>query len=162
MAQKVYERAITNWPKEDRPRENLLKHGAHTLSNAEILAILIRTGVEGASVVELGCELLCRFKTLRALSACDPAELREIKGLSPAKIAQIKAGVELGRRMMSEERALDGPIGGVHLDGYRGAEDVLIFNHLQHGGVVMDYGFIDDLHAQIGGKVGARFFIIAR
>jgi len=52
-------------------------------------------------------------------------------------------------------------IGGVQLDGYRGADDVLVFNHLQHGGVVLDYGFIDDLHAQIGGKVGARFFIIA-
>lgn len=52
-------------------------------------------------------------------------------------------------------------VGGLQLDGYRGADDVLVFNHLQHGGVVLDYGFIDDLHAQIGGKVGARFFIIA-
>lgn len=52
-------------------------------------------------------------------------------------------------------------VGGVELDGYRGADDVLVFNHLQHGGVVLDYGFIDDLHNQIGGKVGARFFIIA-
>lgn len=52
-------------------------------------------------------------------------------------------------------------VGGVQLDGYRGADDVLVFNHQQHGGVVLDYGFIDDLHAQIGGKVGARFFIIA-
>jgi len=52
-------------------------------------------------------------------------------------------------------------VGGVPLDGYRGADDVLVFNHLQHGGVVLDYGFIDDLHAQIGGRVGARFFIIA-
>jgi site-specific DNA-methyltransferase (adenine-specific)/adenine-specific DNA-methyltransferase len=52
-------------------------------------------------------------------------------------------------------------VGGVSLDGYRGADDVLVVNHLQHGGVVLDYGFIDDLHAQIGGKVGARFFIIA-
>jgi len=52
-------------------------------------------------------------------------------------------------------------VGGVQLDGYRGADDVLVFNHLQHGGVVLDYGFVDDLHNQIGGKVGARFFIIA-
>jgi DNA modification methylase len=52
-------------------------------------------------------------------------------------------------------------VGGVQLDGYRSADDVLVFNHLQHGGVVLDYGFIDDLHAQIGGRVGARFFIIA-
>ncbi|MCX8031830.1 MAG: hypothetical protein N3B14_00290 [Thermoleophilia bacterium] len=110
MSKKMYERAITSWPEEDRPRQKLLKYGAHTLSNAELLAILIRTGVEGSTAVDLGRELLRRFKTLRALSACDPAQLREIKGLSTAKIAQIKAAVELGRRMMSEERALEGPI----------------------------------------------------
>ncbi len=110
MSKKVYERAIVSWPEEDRPREKLLKYGAHTLSNAELLAILIRTGVEGSSAVDLGRELLRKFKTLRAISACDPAEMREIKGLSTAKIAQIKAAVELGRRMMSEERALEGPI----------------------------------------------------
>lgn len=52
-------------------------------------------------------------------------------------------------------------VGGVELDGFRGADDVLIFNHLIGGGVVLDYGFIDDLHNQIGGKVGSRFFIIA-
>jgi len=110
MPRKVYERAIVSWPEEDRPREKLLKYGAHTLSNAELLAILIRTGVEGSSAVDLGRELLRKFKTLRAISACDPAEMREIKGLSTAKIAQIKAAVELGRRMMSEERALESPI----------------------------------------------------
>lgn len=52
-------------------------------------------------------------------------------------------------------------VGGLQLDGYRGADDVLVFNHLQHGGVVLDYGFVEDLHNQIGGKVGSRFFIIA-
>jgi DNA repair protein RadC len=107
---KIYPGAIVNWPEEDRPREKLLKHGAHTLSNAELLAILIRLGVEGSSAVDLGRELMRKFKTLRAISACDSAELHEIKGLSTAKVAQIKAAVELGRRMMSEERALKGPI----------------------------------------------------
>jgi len=52
-------------------------------------------------------------------------------------------------------------VGGVELDGYRRADDVLVFNHLLGGGAVLDYGFIDDLHNQIGGKVGSRFFIIA-
>lgn len=107
---KSYERAIANWPEEDRPREKLLKYGAHTLSNAELLAILIRLGVKGSSAVDLGRELMRKFKTLRAISACDSSELKGIKGLSTAKIAQIKAAVELGRRMMSEERALEGPI----------------------------------------------------
>jgi len=104
---KIYERAIVNWPESDRPREKLLKHGAQTLSNAELLAILIRTGVKGSSAVDLGRELLRRFKTLRQMSGVDVAEFRQIKGLSDAKIAQIKAAVELGRRMMSEERALE-------------------------------------------------------
>lgn len=52
-------------------------------------------------------------------------------------------------------------IGGVPLDGYRGVDNVLVFNHMQEGGVVLDYGFIDDLHNQFKGKVGSRFFIIA-
>lgn len=52
-------------------------------------------------------------------------------------------------------------VGGVELDGYRGADDVLVFNHRLDGGVVLDYGFIDNLHNLIGGKVGSRFFIIA-
>lgn len=107
---RLYERAIANWPEDDRPREKLLECGAHTLSNAELLAILIRLGVKGSSAVDLGRELLRKFKTLRAIGACEPAELREIRGMSTAKIAQLKAAVELGRRMMSEERALQGPI----------------------------------------------------
>lgn len=51
-------------------------------------------------------------------------------------------------------------VGGVVLDGYRGTDDVLVFNHLQHGGVVLDYGFVEDLHNQVGSRVGARFYII--
>jgi DNA repair protein RadC len=113
---KIYERAIVNWPEEDRPREKLLKYGAHTLGNAELLAILIRTGVSGSSAIDLGRELLRKFKTLRAISACEPSELLEIKGLSTAKVAHLKAVVELGRRMMSEERALGGPLRLSRLD----------------------------------------------
>jgi len=107
---KLYERAIANWPQDDRPREKLLKHGAHTLSNAELMAILIRSGIKGSSAVDLGRELLRKFKTLRQVSASDISEFHQVKGLSTAKIAQIKAAVELGRRMMSEGRALEGPI----------------------------------------------------
>ncbi|MBI3952183.1 MAG: DNA repair protein RadC [Acidobacteria bacterium] len=107
---KSYERAIANWPEDDRPREKLLRRGAHALSNAELLGILIRTGVRGSSAVDLGRQLLQRFKTLRQMSDSDISQFREIKGLSTAKIAQIKAAVELGRRMMSETRALGGAI----------------------------------------------------
>jgi len=59
---KKYPLSIRNWPEDDRPREKLLKHGEHVLSNAELLAILIRTGTTGKSAIDLGRELLNKFK----------------------------------------------------------------------------------------------------
>lgn len=105
-----YSASIRHWSVEDRPREKLLKYGEHTLSNAELLAILIRTGTRGRSAVDIGRELLHKFKSLRAMSGVDMSEFKEINGLKDAKIAQIKAAIELGRRMLSEEKALDDPI----------------------------------------------------
>jgi DNA repair protein RadC len=107
---KKYPSSIRNWPEDDRPREKLLKHGEHVLSNAELLAILIRTGTTGKSAIDLGRELLNRFKSLRAMSGVDVSEFKEIIGLKDAKIAQIKAAIELGRRMMSEEKAFHGVV----------------------------------------------------
>lgn len=105
---KIYPKAISSWPEDDRPREKLLKHGEHTLSNAELSAILIRTGTSGKSAVDIARELLDKFKSLRAMSGIDVSEFKEIAGLKDAKIAQIKAAIELGRRMMSEEKAFKG------------------------------------------------------
>lgn len=105
---KVYPKAICNWPEDDRPREKLLKYGEHTLSNAELLAILIRTGISGKSAIDLARELLYKFKTFRAMNGVDISEFKEISGLKDAKISQIKAAIELGRRMMSEEKAFKG------------------------------------------------------
>ena len=107
---KIYPKAICNWPEDDRPREKLLKYGEHTLSNAELLAILIRTGISGKSAVDLARELLHKFKTFRAMSGIDVSEFKQISGLKDAKIAQIKAAIELGRRMMSEEKAFEGTV----------------------------------------------------
>jgi len=105
-----YPMPIREWSEEDRPREKLLKYGEHTLSNAELLAIMIRTGAPGKSAVDIGRELLHTFKSLRAMSGVDVSEFKKITGLKNAKIAQIKAAVELGRRMLSEEKALEGPV----------------------------------------------------
>jgi|GEM_PF-3255085 len=110
MSKKFYERAIARWPEEDRLREKLLKYGSHTANNAELLAIGIRKGLEGSSAIGLERELFRRFETLLAMSAWHPAELPETKGLSRAKIDQIMAAVERGRRMISKERALEDPI----------------------------------------------------
>jgi len=107
---KIYPNAICNWPEDDRPREKLLKHGEHTLSNAELLAILIRTGTSGKSAVDIARQLLQKFKTLRAMSGVDVTEFKQISGLKDAKISQIKAAIELGRRMMSEEKVFKGAL----------------------------------------------------
>lgn len=107
---KKYPLSIRNWPEDDRPREKLLKYGEYVLSNAELLAILIRTGTTGKSAIDLGRELLNKFKSLRAMSGVDVSEFKEISGLKDAKIAQLKAAIELGRRMMSEEKAFHGVV----------------------------------------------------
>lgn len=101
---------IREWSEDDRPREKLLKYGEHALSNAELLAILIRTGTPGRSAVDIGRELLHRFKSLRAMSGADISEFRKISGLKGAKIAQIKAAMELGRRMLGEKKRPSAPI----------------------------------------------------
>lgn len=107
---KKYPLSIRNWPEDDRPREKLLKYGEHVLSNAELLAIVIRTGTTGKSAIDLGRELLNKFKTLRSISGVDISEFKEISGLKDAKIAQLKAAIELGRRMLSEEKAFHGVV----------------------------------------------------
>jgi DNA repair protein RadC len=105
-----YPLPIREWSENDRPREKLLKYGEQTLSNAELLAILIRTGAPGRSAVDIGREILHKFRTLRAMSGVDVSEFKKISGLKNAKIAQIKAAIELGRRMLSEEKALEGSV----------------------------------------------------
>ncbi len=94
---------IREWPEEDRPREKLLRSGEHTLSNSELLAILLRTGTRGSSALELGRAILARFGSFRGMAHTDPAAWRAFSGLGPAKIAQIKAAVEIGRRFTEEE-----------------------------------------------------------
>jgi len=100
---KKYSTSINNWPKEDRPREKLLKNGEHTLSNSELLAILLRTGVKGQSAIDLARKVLRKFKTFRDMSHTDLSQWREFKGLGMAKISQIKAAIEIGRRFSEDE-----------------------------------------------------------
>jgi DNA repair protein RadC len=94
---------IKAWPSDDRPREKLLKKGPGALSNSELLAILLRTGVEGASAVDLGRRIVEKFGTFRNMSHTDMREWKELKGLGPAKIAQIRAALEIGRRFREDE-----------------------------------------------------------
>ncbi|MGB5156319.1 JAB domain-containing protein [Desulfobacterium sp. N47] len=94
---------IKSWPKDDRPREKLLKKGAGSLSNSELLAILLRTGVEGSSAIDLARQIIDKFGTFRNMSHSDIREWKKFKGMGPAKIAQINAALEIGRRFREDE-----------------------------------------------------------
>ena len=95
--------AIKSWPADDRPREKLLKKGADSLSNSELLAILLRTGVAGCSAIDLARMILDKFKTFRNMMHTDLRDWDEFRGLGKAKIAQIRAALEIGRRFREDE-----------------------------------------------------------
>jgi len=92
--------AISDWPRGERPRERLLAQGAAALSDAELLAVVLRTGIRGKSAVELGRELLARFKGVAGIFGAD---LAGVKGLGPAKRAQFEAAIELARRSLKDD-----------------------------------------------------------
>ena len=93
---------IQDLPECERPRERLAELGETSLSTAELLAILLRVGVEGKSAVQLGQELMATFSGLRGLHAASFDELCAVNGMGPAKTAQIKAAIELGYRLQRE------------------------------------------------------------
>ena len=96
--------AISHWPVNERPRERLLAKGAQELTDAELVAVLLRTGVRGKTAVELARDLLKKYEGVtRMLEA--GAELETIKGLGPAKRAQFAAAIELARRALEEKFA---------------------------------------------------------
>jgi DNA repair protein RadC len=93
---------VRDWPESERPRERLLRYGADSLSDAQLLAIILRTGSGEKGVLSLSMELLDRFRGLKNIDTSSVAELASFKGLGDAKIAQIKAAFALGKRLMSE------------------------------------------------------------
>jgi DNA repair protein RadC len=94
--------AITDWPALERPREKLLQLGPASLSDAELLAIFLRTGARGKSAVDLARELLARCGGLGALFAARRAELAGLRGLGDAKFSQLQAVLEMARRALAE------------------------------------------------------------
>jgi DNA repair protein RadC len=94
-------RTIKEWPQEDRPREKLLDKGAENLTEAELLAIVLRTGngSTGESALDHARALLAQFGGLKGIDTAQVRELKSIKGIGSAKTAQIKASLELGRRL---------------------------------------------------------------
>ncbi len=105
--------AITDWPADERPREKLLARGAVNLSDAELLAIFLRTGVAGKSAVDLARDLLTGFGGLRQLLVADINTFTRHNGLGPAKFAQLQAVLEMSSRHLAQtlekENALTSP-----------------------------------------------------
>jgi len=94
---------IREWPEDERPRERLLTRGAEALTDAELLAIFLRTGVAGRSAVDLARDLLAEFRGLKGLLSAHEREFCSAKGLGKAKYAQLKAVLEMSRRYLREE-----------------------------------------------------------
>jgi DNA repair protein RadC len=96
---------IRDWPAAERPRERLLRYGAAALSDSELLAVFVRTGVRGRTAVDLARGLLARFGSVSAILAADCAELGGRGGIGCARYCQLSAAVELVRRALREDMA---------------------------------------------------------
>jgi DNA repair protein RadC len=103
---------IREMPEGERPREKLAAHGASALTDPEVIAILLRTGLVGANAIEVGRELLQKYGSLRGLSRCSVDELKKIPGVGPAKAIQLAAAFDIGRRLAHEtlsKQKIDSP-----------------------------------------------------
>lgn len=115
---------IKNWPEEERPREKLMQRGAGALTDAELLALIIRTGDSTGkqSAIDLGRALLMEFGDLRTLAVASATEICRIQGVGPAKAASIKAAMELANRFQSRRLAIN--------ERFTGPSQV--FDHFHH------------------------------
>lgn len=102
--------SIVNWPADERPREKLLAKGAQHLSDAELLAIFLRTGVSGKSAVDLARDLLTGFGSLRELLVADQQTFMMHHGLGPAKYAQLQAVIEMANRHLEQTLQKEGAL----------------------------------------------------
>ncbi|HXX42508.1 MAG TPA: DNA repair protein RadC [Chthoniobacterales bacterium] len=103
---------IREMPREERPREKLLAHGASALTDPELVAILLRTGKVGRNVVGVARDLLQKYGSIEGASRCDVRELRKISGIGPAKALELVAAFELGKRLARQKlskQKLDSP-----------------------------------------------------
>jgi DNA repair protein RadC len=106
-AREDYHLTLKEWPVSERPTERLLQHGPASLSNAELLAVLLRTGTDGETVLSMAERLLASFDGLPGLRQATVSELTKgVKGLGPVKAAQLKACLELANRLAAADKML--------------------------------------------------------
>ncbi len=106
--------AIKKWPVTERPQEKLLTHGAKSLSDAELLALFIRSGTRGRTAIDIGRELLIEFGSLRQILTADHNRICDFRGCGPAKYALLQASLEIGRRFLDQTLRKQGPLNSSH------------------------------------------------
>lgn len=139
--------SIQNWPEQQRPREKLLSLGPQALTDAELLALLLRTGCQGMNVIELSDHLIQRFGGLSKLLGTEHQQLIKIKGLGNAKITQLNAILELCRRVLSQQLSerdtLDSPDATrqylqLHFQGLEREEFACLFLDTRHRVITLE------------------------
>lgn len=133
--------SLTHLPPDARPREKLLARGPQALADAELLALLLRTGIQGTPVLQLAQQLLDRFGGWAGLLAAGVQDLGKVKGLGPAKRAEIAAVLEIARRSLNQQLA-EKPL-------MNGAESVKTFLRLHLGGLGHEVFAVLFLDAQL-------------
>ena len=103
MQNLISKKAIKEWPEGERPREKLIQYGAENLSDAELLAILLRVGNAGQSAEDLGRGLLEAFNGLSGIDRSHVEDLLKVHGIGIAKASQLKASIEIGKRVRSQQ-----------------------------------------------------------
>lgn len=147
---------ISSWPQQERPRERLLQHGADALSDAELLAIFLRTGVSGCSAVQLARNLLQDFGGLTPLLTASMQEFCSYRGLGAAKYVQLQASLELARRNLACEVARSSALSSpqavrdylqIHLHGLEQERFLLLLLDSQHRVIGLDTLSIGTINA---------------
>ncbi len=143
---KVSERWVSYWPKSEQPRERLIARGADALSDAELLAIFLRVGVKGMSVVDLSRKLLQQFGSLRGLFKATEQDLRKIKGMGTAKIATLQAIAALSERCLEEKIHRE-----TFIESSKDVHELLYRKFRDLDQEVFSVIFLDTKHRMLGG-----------
>lgn len=144
---KVKSSSVKNWPQSERPRERLIHCGADVLSDAELLAILLRTGVQGCSVVNLARRVLSETGGIRQLLLLSVNEFKQLHGMGEAKYAQLQAASEIGKRVLQQSLQKE-----VQFAGSEQTKDYLRMQLRDKPYEVFAVLFLDSRHSLLGYK----------